>query len=139
MSNQMNVYAGRVHLRPQNGAYSCNHPWCFQNGDDVDDLTPAIAHLVGLAELCFDYPLYVTVDSARGHQIAYLFAAKDEDGIRLLDTDPGNARVRSLLMIRVCEWDAANGKPKNPEEVIQIELPAVKRSTRKVIAFPRSR
>jgi len=87
----------------------------------MDDLTQAMAHILGLAEEYFDYPLHIAVESADGRGMTFMVAAKGETP-KL--SNESQARDSSFLQFpltfAVWEQDAVTGKPK--QQAIYVEI-----------------
>jgi hypothetical protein len=87
----------------------------------MGDLTQAMAHIVGLAEEYFDYPLHIAVESADGQGMTYVIAAKGETPKLSNDTlDRGSSFLQFPLTFAVWEQDAVTGKPKR--QAIYVEI-----------------
>ena len=85
------------------------------------DLTQAVAHIVGLAEEYFDYPLHITVESAHGQGMTYMIAAKGETPkLSNESADRDKSFLQFPLTFAVWEHDAVTGEPK--QQAIYIEI-----------------
>lgn len=104
----------------------------------MDNLTETIAHILGLAEKYFDYPLEVFVEAKDGQLVKYVFSAKGQaPAIRESLDDDGSPFPQFPVTVDVYEQAAFTAGQYKPAIQIKIAQPQKggRRATEDLIAL----